>query len=254
MNHCAFTGYDYGVRSTDRGMVGSGYGNSFTNCFYGIYMDSDGMGVSQGNPHRTDFDHNTFTNNAFAVRLVSKPNSTTAYDYRVHDSVFEHNLREFWISPSGNYYFYRNYYGGKWKPNQNNVHWKEFLNCNTNKFMKENYNLDQYDEEEITGSRPGRYYDDTTNNGKANVITAASKANKGNGNGRSAGGEGYWIYDREDQNNWILMGENLPLAQESLEALTKDTPVTVVEKNDAGQEVEVAVITFRGSNNGGEDQ
>lgn len=241
MDNCTFTGYDYGVRSTARGLVGSGYGNRFTDCFYGIYVDSYGMGVSRGNPHHTDYNNCVFQNNAFAFRLASRPADTTAYDVRVHDSVFVHNLREFWISPEGNYYFYRNYYGGYWKENSN-VHWKEFLGCNTNQYMKQY--MDKHDEDKTEDHRPGRYYDDGSN-GKARVITAAGKIVNGNGN-NSSKTEGYWIYAREDQINWILQGEDLPINHQAIQQLQTDTEVTVVDTDAQGNTTVTAVITFQG--------
>ena len=69
--------------------------------------------------------------------------------------------------------------------------------------------MDKYDDEKTEDHRPGRYYEDGTNNGKVRVITAAGKIVNGNGNNASKT-EGYWIYAREDQINWILQGDDLP--------------------------------------------
>ena len=240
INCARFIGFDYGIRTTDHGLAGGGFYGIFKDCFYGLYVDSANFGVSTGNPHHTDYNAFHFENNVFAIRLVNLPKDSNPYDFRAHDSDFIHNLREFWISPAGDYYFYRNYYGGYWQ-DHGRTHWKSFTEWNEKDIM------DDWDKDKITGNRPGRYHDDGTN-GKARVITSAGKKVSGNGN-NSSKSDGYWIYDREDQNNRILVGEDLPLAQESIEALGKDTTVTVVGKDSNGNTKDTAQITFKGKGN-----
>ena len=59
--------------------------------------------------------HNTFRNCRYAVRLAKLPAKMKSYDFRMSDSIFESNFKDFHITTSGNkhyYYFYRNYYNG----------------------------------------------------------------------------------------------------------------------------------------------
>jgi hypothetical protein len=104
--------------------------------------------------------------------------------------------------------------------------------------------MDKHDEDKTEDHRPGRYYDDGKN-GKARVITAAGKIVNGNGN-NSSKTEGYWIYAREDQINWILQGEDLPINHQAIQQLQTDTEVTVVDTDAQGNTTVTAVITFQG--------
>ena len=240
--NCSFSGYDYGIRTTSNGMVGGGRSCSFDSCYYGIHMDSKGFGVSAGNPHNVDYNNMTFTYNVYPVHLVSLPKDATPYQFRVHDSDFIHNHREFFIEPSGSYYFYRNYYGGYWFKDNTHPNWHNFKN--------QEINFDSWDkayqQNQHTGHRPGRYQkvDELSETGAVVVTTGARITYQTAVAADST--SGYWIYDREDQNNHILKSEtNLPIDQAAIEALEQDTTITIMDDNAKP----IASITFQGKEN-----
>lgn len=226
---CTFTGFDYGVYATENGMVGGGKICTFTDCHTGIYINANGSNVNSRN---VDYSSYTFRNNVYAVRIKSLTSGIFPYSVRVHDCNFYDNYREFWITPGGDYYCYRNYYGGSWQDKGQCANYVLNKNCPPT-FDK--WDL-EYQASQDTGARPGRYY--STSGDAARVITAPCR-------NTPSSTSAFWIYDREDQNNRILQseGSSLPIAEESITALTQDTDVYIVE-NDGS---EVAVITFQGT-------
>lgn len=227
--NCSFTGYDYGVYSTENGMVGGGSFCTFTDCYTGIYVNAKGDSIYSRN---TDYSSYTFRNNVFAVRIKSLTSGIIPYSVRVHDCYFYDNYREFWITPAGDYYCYRNYYSGYWKNKEQCANYVLNKNC-TPTF--DDWDL-EYQTSQDSGARPGRYYAESGD--AARVVSTASRS-------APDSYSGFWIYDRKDQNNRILQseGSKLPIAEESITALTQDTDVYIVE-NDGS---EVAVITFQGT-------
>lgn len=227
--NCSFTGFDYGVYATANGMAGGGKACTFTNCYMGIYVNANGSDI---NSRTVDYSSYTFRNNVYPVRIKSLTMGILPYSVRVHDCNFYDNYREFWITPAGDYYCYRNYYSGCWQDNGQCANYVLNTNCT---LTFDNYDL-EYQASQNTGARPGRYYSESGD--AARVISTASRS-------APDSYSGFWIYDREDQNNRILQseGSNLALAEESIDALTQDTDVYIVN-NDGS---EIAVITFQGT-------
>lgn len=231
---CSFDGFDYGTRSTPDGYVGGGEGNSFTKCFFGVYIDCPDK-PGWGEIHYTSFSGYDFKKNVVAVRVVSLQNNITPYEFRIHDSDFINNYLEFWIDRYDttylhNYYFYRNHYSGGW--NKVTGQWYKYADDPLGNVTVPSV------------SHRGPKYHPNMNNG-VNIFVSATPANA-TANlavNRTATSEGYWIYDGEDQVTRIETGENLPLAQEALESLENDADVTIVA--DKG-ETTVAVWTFEG--------
>lgn len=227
--NCSFTGFDYGVYSTENGMAGGGGNCTFTDCHTGIYVNAKGDSKDSRN---VDYSGHTFRNNVYAIRVKSLTSGIFPYYVRVHDCYFYDNYREFWITPEGDYYCYRNYYSGCWQDK------KQCASYVLNKDCK--LTFDDWDQEyqtsQATGARPGRAYAESKD--AARVISTASRS-------APDSYSGFLIYARKDQNNRILKseGSNLALAEESIDALTQDTDVYIVE-NDGS---EIAVITFQGT-------
>lgn len=109
---CSFSGFDYGIRSTDRGYVDGIAGNVFSGCKYGIYIDSSGVGKNIG-PELSVIQNNTFQNSSdSAIMLEKLPASLSAYRFRVTNNIFLGNSKDMKISGQSNkYYAYKNYFG-----------------------------------------------------------------------------------------------------------------------------------------------
>jgi len=109
---CSFSGFDYGIRSTDRGYVDGIAGNVFSGCKYGIYIDSSGVGKNIG-PELSVIQNNTFQNSSdSAIMLEKLPQSLSAYRFRVTNNIFLGNSKDMKISGQSNkYYAYKNYFG-----------------------------------------------------------------------------------------------------------------------------------------------
>lgn len=109
---CSFSGFDYGIRSTDRGYVDGIAGNVFSGCKYGIYIDSSGVGRNIG-PELSVIQNNTFQNSSdSAIMLEKLPQSLSAYRFRVTNNIFLGNSKDMKISGQSNkYYAYKNYFG-----------------------------------------------------------------------------------------------------------------------------------------------
>lgn len=238
VENCSFTGFDYGNRSTKTGYVGGGTGNSFYRCFYGIYFDcldkKAGFDITY-----SGFGSYDFQENVVAVRIVSLQNGMTPYEFRIHDSDFINNYVEFWIDKYNteyvhNYYFYRNFYGGKWeKPGHGHRYWHAF-------------GADTMGNATIayTSHRGPRYYSGMGNGVTIFVSGSPSRSTPNLARNRSAASEdAYWIYSGEDQVTRIMSDQTLPIAQEALEGLTGDAEVSVV--TDDGIDT-IAVWTFEG--------
>ena len=120
VRNCSFTGkvgntgYTYGIRNEGINFVRGVRNCVFANCEYGLYMDcaeaDDYPNINDGDNH-----HNIFRNCRYAVRVVNLPDQISSYLFRMADSIFENNHKDFHITTPGNkhyYYFYRNYYDG----------------------------------------------------------------------------------------------------------------------------------------------
>lgn len=246
---CSFEGFDYGTRSTPNGYVGGGVGNSFKNCYFGIYIDCAGK-PGWGDIHYTGFSGYDFKKNVAAVRIVGLQENITPYEFRIYDSDFINNYLEFWINDYDttylqNYYFYRNHYRGGWKLNSGNGGGDTSSGYGWVKHKGKAPN----DEDLPDVHRGPRYQvqdgDTIVNNGVAvNISGTPGKAVPNLAVNSRAATEGYWIYDGEDQLTRIeLGGDALPLAQESLEQLNRDAEVSVVKNQGADI---AAVWTFEG--------
>lgn len=232
---CSFEGFDYGTRSTPNGYVGGGNSNSFSKCYFGIYIDCEGK-PGWGDIHYTGFSGYDFKKNVVAVRIVGLQNNITPYEFRIHDSDFINNYLEFWIDKYNttylqNYYFYRNHYSGGWdKPTGN---WYKYGSSTLG-----NETIPAVDHR-------GPKYSEEMNNGVDVIVSGTpGRATPNLLINSSTVTEGYWIYDGEDQVTRIEKGgDSLPLAQESLESLKQDADVSVVENQGADT---FAVWTFEG--------
>lgn len=236
VNNCSFDGFDYGTYSNENGYVGSGIGNSFSNCYYGIYIDSAKKSGWVNLKSHADYSGYRFHKNVYAVRIVGLQQSMTPYDFRIHDSDFINNHIEFAIDDYTdtylqNYYFYRNHYRGNW--NGKVVGWVQHKTA-----------------PESSGNNNGSHRapkyevlsDGAVVSNGGNVKISGTPGKVTENNARSAS-EGYWIYDDANQVTRIITGEELPIAQEALTGLQKDTDVSVV--NGDGSQT-VAVWTFEG--------
>lgn len=109
--NCSFTGFDYGIRSTDYGHVAQARNCQFTDCENAYYVDCK----NQSNTLPISIITNsTFSGNKVAVCLRNLPTSLKPYDVQIHDNIFIGNNTDFRVTTPGNphyYYFYRNYYG-----------------------------------------------------------------------------------------------------------------------------------------------
>ena len=115
ISHCTFTGFDYGLRSTDNGYTGAANSCTFVDNEYAIHVDSGDI-TNSGGSGSALYHENTFRDNRWAVTLRNLPQDVTPYDMRFCDSIFEGNHKDFKVTTPGNkhyYYFYRNYYSGK---------------------------------------------------------------------------------------------------------------------------------------------
>jgi len=113
--NCSFTGFDYGIRNYGKKYVSSVRYCDFTACTNGIYMDCTGEEGVPGGFTDGDNHNNTFQGCRYAVRLVNLPAQMSSYQYRMYDSIFRDNHKDFHITTTGNkhyYYFHRNYYDG----------------------------------------------------------------------------------------------------------------------------------------------
>lgn len=232
---CSFDGFDYGTRSTPNGYVGGGVNNSFTKCFYGIYIDCPNK-PGWGEIHYTGFGGYDFKKNVVAVRIVALQKNVTPYEFRIHDCDFINNYLEFWINEYQtthlqNYYFYRNHYSGGWnKPTGN---WYKYgSDALGNEILPE------------VDHRGPKYSEETNNGVTVNVSGTPGRATPNLAVNRSASTEGYWIYDGEDQVTRIeYSGDKLPIAQEALESLTEDADVSIVANQGSST---LAIWTFEG--------
>ena len=186
------------------------------------------------------------------MRIVGLQNNITPYEFRIHDCDFINNYLEFWINDYDtsylqNYYFYRNHYRGGWKLNSGGNSSDESSGYGWLKYQGKAPN-----DEDLPDVHRGPKYqvqegDTIVNNGVSVTISGTpGKAVPNLAVNSRASGEGYWIYDGKDQMTLIeLGGDKLPLAQESLEALTKNADVTIVKNKGTDT---AAIWTFEGGN------
>lgn len=246
---CSFEGFDYGTRSTPNGYVGGGLGNAFKNCYFGIYIDCAGK-PGWGDIHYTGFSGYDFKKNVAAIRIVGLQENITPYEFRIHDCDFINNYLEFWINDYDTsylqkYYFYRNHYRGGWKLSGGNSSGGDSSGYGWVKHVGKAPN-----NEDLPDVHRGPRYqvqdgDTIINNGVSVTISGTpGKAVPNLAVNSRAAGEGYWIYDGDNQMTLIeLGGDTLPLAQESLEALTENADVTIVKNKGADT---AAIWTFEG--------
>lgn len=238
--YCSFDGFDYGMYSNAYGSVGGGMGNSFSNCYYGIYIDSAAKSGWVNLKARADYSGYRFHKNVYAVRIKGLQENMSPYDFRIHDSDFINNFVEFFIDEYNtdylqNYYFYRNHYRGNW--NGKVVGWvqhkDEGFGAGTDSAA---HRAPEYKVLDKNGAG-------VINGSKVTISGTPGKATAHFADSRSAGAEGYWIYDDAEQITRILPGENIPIAQESLNALERDTDVSLVDGSGTNT---IAVWTFEG--------
>lgn len=109
-SNCTFTGFDYGVRSTEKdGWVCGETGNVFENNDVAIYMDCKGC----ESPMNSVTSACIFSNNDTAVKVVSLPKNVTRRTLRFVDCVFDDNENDFDVTDvqgQGRFYFWKNYY------------------------------------------------------------------------------------------------------------------------------------------------
>lgn len=108
-----FTGYDYGVMSTYKGLVADEDGSVFDDCGYGIYMDCHSQNLNIGGDGSKG---NTFVNcTKSAVAIISTPGQLPPYSLRFTENYFYNNTgtcSDFMpFNTEGVYYFQNNYYG-----------------------------------------------------------------------------------------------------------------------------------------------
>lgn len=114
---CSFTGYDYGICSTETGYVGGVWGSNFINCKNGVYIDC-GKGENRVSGDYGEIQESTFVDNArvntVAVTIRNLPKGVTPYSMVVQGNRFLGCHKDFKITTPGNphyFYFYNNYYG-----------------------------------------------------------------------------------------------------------------------------------------------
>lgn len=248
VQNCNFVGFDYGVRSTLYGHIGSQMANTYSDCHYGIYINNDGHAVEDGdrggdtgNTSNVNYSRLIFRNNVYAVRIESLPDDVIPYDARVHDCNFIDNFREFWIDENGTFYFYRNYFAGKWQENDNHHgDWTEYKDV-----------LPSFDERDafiehyyiISEHRPGRVHFDKGDPSKAETLVIINPCRSTSDFEEKI----YWFYGGEDQLTVIEQGNEMLLSADAVEQLKEDADVSVV--NSSGETI--ITYTFQGK---GEDQ
>lgn len=234
---CSFDGFDYGTYSTDNGYVGTGMGNQFENCYYGIYIDSADKSGWVNLKAGSDYSGYRFHKNVYAVRIKGLQQNMSPYDFRIHDSDFINNYIEFAIDDYSdtylqNYYFYRNHYRGNW--NGKTTGWVEHKTAPSGGSDNAPHRGPRY---EVLGKNGAV----VSNGGNVKISGTPGKATA-NLESRS-GGEGYWIYGDANQLTRIMAGEKLPIAQEALDGLNDDAEVSVVSGDGTDT---IAVWTFEG--------
>lgn len=237
---CSFDGFAYGTYSTENGYVGSGYGNTFDNCYYGIYIDSAGKTGWINKKASADYSGYRFHKNVYAVYIEGLQQNMTPYDFRIHDSDFINNHIEFAIKDYSdtylqNYYFYRNHYRGNW--NGETVGWIQHMT--PPQVSGNNSNSHRGPKYEVLGKNGAV----VSNGVNVKISGTPGKASANFSAGSRSAGEGYWIYDGAEQLTRIIADEELPIAQESLNALKADADVSIV--NQDGQDT-IAIWTFEG--------
>ena len=250
INDCTFTGFDYGVRATPYGHFGDHQHNTYSDNYYGIYMDNDGsdqekypggdLGGEQGNASRAEYTYLKFINNQYAVRIVSIPHDATDYRVRVHDSNFVDNFREFWIDEPGIFYCYRNYFAGKWQENANHHgNWEEY---------KDKLPVfDEFDEVifhyyVISEHRPGRVHYDKGDPSEAETLVIINPCRKT----PDFEEDTFWFYSGKDQLTVIENGEEtaMPISGQAMAELKDQAEISVVQGSES-------VITYTFQGNGG---
>lgn len=108
INNCSFTGFDYGVRSTNKGYACAQFANSFKNCKVGYLLDCGGK---TGGSANAVTGNSTFENCGTAIEIRSLPNYISAYKYRIYECNFIGNGTDIKSGLSARLYCYRNYFG-----------------------------------------------------------------------------------------------------------------------------------------------
>lgn len=232
LDNCSFEGYDYGVRSTTTGVVGGGSGCSFSYCHYGIYMDSNGFGVSAGNPHNVDYSGYRFLNNKYAVRLVSLPAGATPYVFRVHDSDFDHNHFDFHLTPAGDYYFYRNYFGGYWREHDHHGRWKCFHG-------QHHFDLDTEEQQHKNNKNEGHRAYRAIEDAGVRIFATLSRDRETN--------SGYHLYHNR-RNRYLKGNGAMPVNGNSIGDLTQRTELEIASESNGQVTVEASFIMGGGRN------
>ena len=108
VHDCSFTGFDYGIRATDKGYCGSVGGCSFDGCRNGLYLDCTQLNDAAAN---TQVDHNSFRNCSEAgVTIGDLPLSITYYRFRILNNIFCNNTVDIRYLRRGSLFCYKNYF------------------------------------------------------------------------------------------------------------------------------------------------
>lgn len=105
---CTFTGFAYGVRSTDDGCATLNGPCQFFNCGIGYQLDCGGKRGGNGSE---GMDSCVFVGCNTAVKILSLNNGTSAYLWRIFNCDFLGNGTDLDVQASGRFYLYRNYFG-----------------------------------------------------------------------------------------------------------------------------------------------
>lgn len=106
--NCSFTGYDYGVRSTNDGLCMGIQRCMFIECNAGYYLDSYDR---DGGPWTGEISDSLFVRNTTAVQIVTLPSYLSPYNFRIKNCDFIGNSMDFEVDDNGTFYFHSNYFG-----------------------------------------------------------------------------------------------------------------------------------------------
>ena len=112
VTNCTFQNLDYAMYSSEGGVVTEGSYNTIQSCTYGFWLDCP---VEKGYVWQVLFHDNTFIENQEAVHIGQIPDDMSPYYVRFRDNKFYENGTDFAVASPGQFYFQRNYFGGKWK-------------------------------------------------------------------------------------------------------------------------------------------
>ena len=113
--NCTFTGYEYAMRTDKGGFVQGAHGCTIKHCKYGVYINAGGVDTLHTDGRaNTIWRDNRFIENWVGVRITGLPKDLSPYYIRFIDNRFFRNGTDFGVTCPGRFYFYRNYYTGRY--------------------------------------------------------------------------------------------------------------------------------------------